>query len=89
MYFDFNEINIMLQNMTSPNREHFIDKIDIMLKNTEDEILLCSLNSLKEKVLTLSEEEYRQIYQEIKLTPEKEDRRFPTTECYSPKFLRH
>lgn len=66
MYFNFNEINIMLQNLTSQNKEEFVTKLYQLKKYTKDAMLLQSINTLTKKMISCSDKQFQIIYQDIK-----------------------
>lgn len=66
MYFDFNEINIMMQNMNSANREEFLKQLNVLEWYTQDSALRSSIGGLLEKICELTDEEFQGLYQDIK-----------------------
>ena len=65
MYFDFHELNILLQNAHRPSKTALLEILSIMGSNTTDPLLLDSLCSLKEKIESLSEEQFTRLYGRI------------------------
>ena len=67
MRFDFNEANILNQNLFSStdNKEVLIDRLQILQKNTEDLILKKSVESLIRKIEGLSNEDVRRILYDV------------------------
>ena len=66
MYFDFNEINIMMQNMNSADREEFLKQLDMLGWYTQDLALCRSILGLREKICELTDEEFQGLFQDIK-----------------------
>ncbi|MBQ8248155.1 MAG: hypothetical protein IJZ42_13585 [Lachnospiraceae bacterium] len=63
MRFDFNEINILKQNLYNINQKKhgFIEMLQNIYENTEDPLLKDSVQSLIKKVSLLSQEELSSI----------------------------
>lgn len=66
MYFDFNEINILGQNLNEPNLPGFIEQLAELEDNTKEEVLISSIRSLREKLLALSMNDFHLLYEELK-----------------------
>ena len=64
IYFDFNEINIIHQNLTSPDREEFMKKLYHLRKNTKDAMLLHSIKTLVEKLLDCSDKQFQILFED-------------------------
>lgn len=67
MRFDFNEANILNQNLfsTSDDKKVLLNRLDNIFQNTEDSILKQSVQVLIKKIEGLSDEEIKQILYDI------------------------
>lgn len=67
MRFDFNEANILKQNLYSPtdDRKVLLNRLDNVYQNTSDTILRKSIFSLIQKVEGLSDEDIKHIRYDI------------------------
>lgn len=65
MYFDFNEMNILLQNAQGPSKEALLQTLFIIEGNTRDPLLQSSLGSLQAKLQCLSEDEFHRLYSRL------------------------
>ena len=66
MYFNFNEINIIIQNLTSPNKQEFLTRLYHLKSNTKDAMLLQSIKTLTNKVMESSDQQFRILYEDVK-----------------------
>ena len=68
MRFDFNEANILRQNLYSvtDNKKTLVARLDKVWQDTEDSILKQNVQSLLKKIEGLSDEEVKRIYFDIK-----------------------
>ena len=60
--YSFNEINLLNSLLTSPAKEEFLDKLEEIMDNTDDEALLSDIHSLRNKVDMLTVEEFADLY---------------------------
>lgn len=65
MYFNFNEINILIQNLRSPELHLFFEQLSVLRSHTTDMVLKSSIQRLEQKLYLLSEEEFRRLYEDI------------------------
>lgn len=67
MRFDFNEANILNQNLfaTSDDKKVLLSRLDNIYQNTEDEVLKQSVQGLIKKIEGLSDEEIKRILYDI------------------------
>ena len=67
MRFDFNEANILNQNLYLPtdNKSVLLTRLNNILENTSDNILKTSVLSLIKKVEELSDEDIRKILYDV------------------------
>lgn len=63
MRFDFNEANILNQNLfsTNDNKKILLNRLDNVFQNTEDPILKQSVLSLLKKIECLSDEDIKKL----------------------------
>lgn len=63
MKFDFNEINILMQNLRNINQKKsdFLELLGSLHENTEDALLKDSIQSLMKKVSSLSQQELAEL----------------------------
>ena len=67
MRFDFNEINILKQNLyiNKQKKSEFLEMLRIIYENTEDYVLKDSLQSLIKKISALSQNELSALHEDI------------------------
>lgn len=67
MRFDFNEANILKQNLYDPrdNRAILLKRLDSVFQNTTDSVLRKSVRGLIKKIEVLSDDDVRLIYKDI------------------------
>lgn len=67
MRFDFNEANILNQNLfsTSDNKKVLLGRLDNIYQNTEDLLLKKSVQVLMQKVEGLSDEDVKRILYDV------------------------
>ena len=67
MRFDFNEVNILKQNLfkVSQSKEDLLELLKLLVQKTEDYILRDSIASLQNKVSSLSLAEFELLREEI------------------------
>ena len=68
MRFDFNEANILKQNLYSSmdNKKILLNRLDNVFQNTKDHILKQSIHALIKKIECLSEDDIKRIFFDIK-----------------------
>lgn len=67
MRFDFNEANILKQNLYAPsdNRKVLLNRLDNVYHNTQDPILKKSVHGLIDKITKLSDGDVKRILYDI------------------------
>lgn len=67
MRFDFNEANILNQNLfsTADNKAVLLDRLNNLHQNTEDDVLKQSVLGLTKKIEGLSDEEIKRILYDV------------------------
>lgn len=66
MYLNFNEINILRQNLLTANKIEFCNILFKLEKNTKDAMLLYSIRSLSKKILACTQEQFEILIDDIK-----------------------
>lgn len=66
MLFNCYELNIIVQNLNTANRDEFIEALLRLKENTEAAILQHSIDSLIEKISRCSNDDIRKLYRDAK-----------------------
>ena len=65
MIFNCFELNIILQNLTTDNREEFIERLLSLKENTEAIVLINSIESLLDKISRCSDADMKLLHIEV------------------------
>lgn len=66
MIFNCYELNIIVQNLNTDNREEFIEALFLLKENTEAIVLINSIESLLDKISRCSDADMKLLHIEVK-----------------------
>lgn len=65
MKLDFNETNILIQNLQKPDKEVFLDRLSELIIHTEDLVLRDCASALRDKVFEISDEQLQEVFTDL------------------------